>query len=125
VSQDIADGWEVCARHNVCHRVSTDCYLCELSDAAHQTREEVRSAPAPWNAAVVVDTTADDVSKQPHYAACDPEPIKVTEGWKLGFNLGNVIKYIARHNLKGTPLKDLKKARWYLDRHIATLEGRK
>lgn len=46
-----------------------------------------------------------------------PEPIDVIEGWKLGFHLGNAVKYIARWQDKGG-LEDLKKARWYLDRFI-------
>jgi len=46
------------------------------------------------------------------------EAIKVIEAWGLGFCLGNAVKYIARHEHKGAPLEDLKKARWYLDREI-------
>lgn len=37
----------------------------------------------------------------------------------MGFNEGNVIKYVSRHKYKGKPLEDLKKARFYLDRLIA------
>jgi|TARA_Y200000002_G_scaffold297309_2_gene251933 hypothetical protein len=28
---------------------------------------------------------------------------------------GNIIKYVTRFPYKGTPVSDLKKARWYLD----------
>lgn len=45
------------------------------------------------------------------------ECIDVVE--QLGFNLGNVVKYVWRSGLKGSYLDDLKKARWYLDREIA------
>lgn len=47
------------------------------------------------------------------------EAIKVIEAWDLGFHLGNVVKYISRAGKK-TPdiIKDLEKARWYLDRYI-------
>ena len=48
------------------------------------------------------------------------ECITVTE--EMGFCLGNVVKYIWRRNLKGDTLKDLKKARWYLDREIRRME---
>lgn len=45
------------------------------------------------------------------------ECIQITE--HMGFNLGNAIKYIWRAELKHTtPLEDLQKARWYLDREI-------
>ena len=54
-----------------------------------------------------------------HYRDLVPEPIDAIEGWALGYRLGNVIKYIARAAHKGQRLKDLMKARWYLDREIA------
>jgi hypothetical protein len=44
------------------------------------------------------------------------------EEFKLGFRLGNTVKYIARHREKGTPLQDLKKAQWYLNREIERME---
>jgi len=46
------------------------------------------------------------------------EPIKVIEAWDLGFNLGNVIKYIGRLGKKDEELKELKKAQFYLNREI-------
>ena len=49
------------------------------------------------------------------------EPIDAIEDWDLGFNLGNAVKYIARHKHKGKPLEDLKKALWYLSREIERL----
>lgn len=50
------------------------------------------------------------------------EVIKVIAAWGLGFNLGNVVKYIGRPG-KGDYLEDLRKARWYLDHEIATREA--
>jgi hypothetical protein len=58
-----------------------------------------------------------------HYQIHDPEPIVVIEQWKLGFHLGNVLKYIARAKYKGDEIRDLKKAAWYLNRHIALLQS--
>lgn len=62
-----------------------------------------------------------------HYNAGKYEVIDVIEDWKLGFNLGNCIKYVARARKKdpNKELEDLKKARWYLDRHIMLLEPEK
>ena len=51
------------------------------------------------------------------------EAIKVIEAWELGFNLGNVVKYISRAGKKGSKLEDLKKAQWYLNREIEKNEG--
>jgi hypothetical protein len=52
------------------------------------------------------------------------EAIKVIEAWELGFRLGNAIKYISRAGKKDPAklVEDLEKARWYLDREIATLK---
>ena len=61
-----------------------------------------------------------------HYGGKDNpyEAIKVIEAWDLGFCLGNVVKYISRAGKKHKDvLEDLKKARWYLDRHINNLEN--
>lgn len=60
------------------------------------------------------------VNHPEHYGGDTPyEAIKVIEAWDLGFNLGNTVKYIRRADHKGTPVEDLEKARWYLDREIA------
>lgn len=66
------------------------------------------------------------VDHPPHYGGADNpfEAIKVIEAWRLGFNLGNTVKYIARADHKKVPLEDLKKARWYLDREIANRSRR-
>ena len=50
------------------------------------------------------------------------EAIKVIEAWELDFNLGNVIKYIARCGKKDAPLQELQKALWYLDREVERLK---
>ena len=53
-----------------------------------------------------------------HYTQSSIEPIDVIDAWGLNFNLGNVIKYIGRHQHKGSATEDLKKAKWYLDREL-------
>jgi hypothetical protein len=50
------------------------------------------------------------------------EAIKVIDAWDLGFSLGNTVKYISRAGKKDKELQDLKKALWYLQHHIETLE---
>lgn len=51
------------------------------------------------------------------------ECITITE--HFNFCLGNAIKYIWRAGLKGDAVEDLKKARWYIEREIARIEGTK
>lgn len=58
-----------------------------------------------------------------HYQVGNIEPIDVIEDWELGFHLGNVVKYVARYRHRGTPIQDLEKARWYLDRKIERIKA--
>lgn len=53
-----------------------------------------------------------------HYEKLTPEPIDVIEQWRLNFNLGNVVKYIARCDYKGQRTADLEKAIYYLQREL-------
>lgn len=64
----------------------------------------------------------DIINHPAHYTATAIEPIDVIEAWDLGFHLGAVVKYVARAPHKGRYLEDLRKARWFLDRHIANTE---
>lgn len=68
---------------------------------------------------------SDPVNHPSHYGGGDNpyEAIKVIEAWKLGFNLGNTLKYISRAEKKTNQLEDLKKALWYLDREIKNIEA--
>ncbi len=63
------------------------------------------------------------VNHPQHYNAGKIEVIDAIEDWKLGFHLGNVVKYVARAEHKNDALEDLKKARWYLDRYIKFREA--
>ncbi len=64
-----------------------------------------------------------EINRPAHYVRPGTiEPIDFIESQGLPYHLGNVVKYITRFRHKGTPLKDLKKARWFLDRYIAYYE---
>ena len=69
----------------------------------------------------------DPVNRPSHYTDGKIEVIEFIEDKKLGFCLGNAIKYIARAGKKDPDktVEDLKKARWYIDRQIKTLEEAK
>lgn len=62
------------------------------------------------------------VNHPSHYNKGKFEVIDVIEDWKLGFNLGNVVKYIARAEYKEDKLQDLEKAKWYLEREIKVIK---
>lgn len=64
----------------------------------------------------------DSVNHPSHYNQGKYEVINVINDWKLNFNRGNVIKYVARAGHKDDELEDLRKARFYLDDEIKRLE---
>jgi hypothetical protein len=67
----------------------------------------------------------DNVNHPSHYTDGKIEVIDYIEDKKLGYHLGNVVKYVSRAGKKDVSkeIEDLKKARWYLDRYIENLEG--
>lgn len=73
-------------------------------------------SPDPINHPTHYTSSAAKCSACGHRIEC----IEVTE--HMGFALGNAVKYIWRAGLKGSPIEDLKKAAWYIDREIKRRE---
>lgn len=73
---------------------------------------------------------SDNINHPSHYTSGKIETIDFIEDKELNFNLGNVIKYVARAGRKKSKgksvdlkaLEDLKKAQWYIQREIETRE---
>lgn len=71
----------------------------------------------------------DRVHSPSHYTVGGIETIDFIEAKQLGYNLGNVVKYVSRCGHKESAdksrqekaLEDLQKARWYLNREIENL----
>lgn len=64
--------------------------------------------------------------KSDHYCAGGIEAMDVIEAYELNFALGNAVKYVLRCGHKGNDadaLRDLEKARAYIDREIARRRG--
>jgi hypothetical protein len=63
---------------------------------------------------------SDPVNNPDHYTDGGIETIDYIEAKRLGYHLGNAVKYISRAGKKGTNqgLEDLRKAQWYLARAI-------
>ena len=76
---------------------------------------------------------ADVINHPQHYTLGKIEVIDFIEDKGFNFNLGNVVKYVARAGHKKSPgksmdakaLEDLKKAQWYLNREISSREAKK
>lgn len=64
---------------------------------------------------------ADEVNHPSHYNTGKIEVIEYIEDQRLGFNLGNAVKYISRAGKKDPcrTVEDLEKAIWYCRRQIA------
>ena len=60
----------------------------------------------------------EEINHPSYYNQSKIEVIDAIEEWQLGFHLGNAVKYIARAKHKGTEVKDIQKAIWYLQRFI-------
>jgi hypothetical protein len=85
------------------------------------SKERLRMQVSP-STNIVKPYANDMVNHPPHYTAGGIETIDFIEAKKLGYNLGNVVKYITRSDLKGDRLENLKKAQWYLNREIKNEE---
>lgn len=87
---------------------------------ANKQLAEIRAAA--WEAELDKEI-ADLVNRPPHYTKGGIEVIDFIEAKKLGYNLGNVVKYVSRVDDKDDPLENLRKAEWYLKREIANRES--
>ena len=69
----------------------------------------------------------DNVNHPAHYTDGKIEVIDFIEDKKLGFHLGNAVKYICRAGKKDPEktIEDLQKAEWYLRREIQRLSVQK
>jgi hypothetical protein len=68
---------------------------------------------------------SDSVNHPSHYNDGKIEVIEYIEDKNLGFHLGNAVKYISRAGKKdpSKTLEDLKKAMWYIQRHMEVVSG--
>lgn len=76
------------------------------------------AVPAVPDRAITLAGGAIPVDHPSHYNHGTIEAITVIEDWALNFNMGNALKYISRADHKGTPVADIQKAIWYLNREL-------
>ena len=90
--------------------------------------EQCNPTPAPpSDFPIPLDTSEignepEKINHPSHYKGKGMEAIDVIEAFELGFNLGNVVKYVLRSSRKGDRRENLLKALWYLDREIRASE---
>jgi len=92
--------------------------LTELTDGRmHWVKDALEGGPTEEEL-----NAPDNVNHPTHYQVGGIETIDFIEAKKLGYNLGNVVKYITRADYKGNKLEDLRKAQWYQTREISMLK---
>jgi hypothetical protein len=105
-----------------------------IQDWVETPREDDHIRPASFGTLATPELKEDEV---PYFAPSHTDPGHYTMGrkyetwdviedWKLGFVLGNCVKYLSRAGRKGgnnSRLSDLIKARNYLDREITKEEA--
>jgi len=102
---------------------SSDKSLGQLAYEAGVARAKIRMQSAEGDRQIeMFEPKADPVSNPTHYTVGGIETIDFIEAKQLGYNLGNVVKYLTRADHKGNKLEDLRKAQWYLAREINSLK---
>lgn len=100
------------------------CIVCPAAKRCrYDGKETCAESIRVWATAEAPDSMASEdmlntVVHPDHYNFGSIEVIDAIDDWGLNFELGNVVKYVARAEHKGKALEDLKKAQWYLDREI-------
>jgi hypothetical protein len=89
--------------------------LAEINKALEQnaTVVELNTVEAFFKDAIV--------DNPPHYTVGGISTYDFIKAKQLSYELGNVVKYVSRADFKGDPLRDLQKARWYLNAAIRQL----
>lgn len=101
-----------------------ECDICPLSMSNVGDNNYCTSRRPTDNIQIALDylkehnPSKDNVNSPTHYNKGNIEVIEVIEDWKLNFNLGNAIKYIARCEHKENKKQDLEKAKWYIEREL-------
>ena len=85
------------------------------AELAEKARRVPQTSPPPLSKVIVEDPI------NPSYYKGDLV-MRIIELFKLDFPLGNAVKYILRSQGKDG-VEALRKAKWYLERKIAQLEG--
>lgn len=112
------------------HCITSTCAECELQDGDDCSINISTASESELDNAILkiigdkVSPNEDIINRPAHYTDGKIEVIDFIEDKKLGFCLGNAIKYISRAGKKDPTktVEDLKKAIWYINRRIKELE---
>lgn len=109
-------------KYEYCGVYDEPCVGCKFNIPPNSP--EYNDAPVLWWPVDDNKSTNDPVNCPSHYTDGKIEVIEYIEDKKLGFCLGNAIKYISRAGKKDPDktIQDLRKAIWYIERRIKEIE---
>ena len=81
---------------DLCHRNNSLWHTHEINQALSMINDSIYGLQM-WGGRIVSEPWSD---KTPMHYRLMPEPIKCIEGWDLGYNKGNALKYLARAGRK-------------------------
>ena len=87
----------------------------ELASMGVSRTKEIKMNPT---IPALVPVALEAVNHPKHYNQGKIEAIEFIEDQEFNFNVGNTVKYLCRYRFKGTPIQDLEKALWYLQREL-------
>ena len=123
--------------YEYCELTEFKCESCVLNDKSHNWRQSLHedykclaidvSPEEDLDRAInIIQNSIDNVNHPAHYNDGKIEVIDYIEDKKLGFCLGNAIKYISRAGKKdkSKEVEDLQKAVFYINREIDKLKNK-
>jgi len=113
----------VCRRRLEIFKGSDGAYRFKKMSNTPPSRGTLNKVPSIVQEHFHITMLEDPVNHPSHYKVGGIETIDFIESKELGYNLGNVVKYITRSDHKGNKLQDLQKAQWYLNREIANTQS--
>jgi len=113
----------ICRRRLSIVRCKDGVYRVKKMSSNPSSRGTLNKVPNIVQEHFHITMVEDPVNHPPHYKVGGIETIDFIESKELGYNLGNVVKYITRSDHKGNKLQDLQKAQWYLSREIANTQS--
>lgn len=105
-------------------RYDNPCYETASDEIIHKNYELIFSNKDLYKTNCNIPISEDNVNRPAHYTDGKTEVIEYIEDKKLGFCLGNAIKYISRAGKKdpSKEVEDLNKAIWYINRRIMEIQ---
>jgi hypothetical protein len=121
-------GTKCCSCGNRVEYITKCCPHCgsdvvKLYDIATNTLSDSEIQRAKEIPPIAIETF-DEVHRPVGYCSGKIQPVEYIDANNLGYYEGNIVKYITRWEKKGTPVKDLEKAAWYLNHLIKLAKDR-